>query len=288
MTMKIAYMFPGQGSQFAGMGEGLFGQFPAECAVAEEVLGYSLEELCQDPRSNRLNQTQYTQPAVYFVSCLWYLERSRRAPPPDLLLGHSLGLYAAMFAGGMMSLRTGLEVVKRRAELMQAATGGAMLAVIGQEAGAAQNFLLEHEYADIDVANYNAPDQIVFSGAAETISALELRLNGEQFRCIRLPVSGAFHSRLMEAARLEFTRGLLLREFNPPVIPVVSTTSATPVSLEFIVEELGFQLVRPVRWHQTVRYLAETYADLKFTEIGPGQVTSKLTTRIVGADRISA
>lgn len=167
-------MFPGQGSQHLGMGREVFDRYPELCARADEVVGYSIRELCLEDPHARLAQTAYTQQAIYFVSCLMYLEHVERFGDGQVhcMLGHSLGLYPALFAGGVFDLFEGLEIVSTRGTLMQEAHGGGMVAVIGSPVADIEDRLVRLEFFDVDVANYNSPDQVVLSAAKPRLDEL--------------------------------------------------------------------------------------------------------------------
>src|SRR5436305_5494221 len=159
------FLFPGQGSQRIGMGNTLFDEFKAITARADEILGYSIKELClQDPHQ-QLGQTQFTQPALYVVNALSYLKKMKEAgQAPAYVSGHSLGEYNALFAAGAFDFETGLQLVKKRGELMSQATGGGMAAVIGFTLEQVDQILKEYGLTSIDIANYNTPTQIVLAG----------------------------------------------------------------------------------------------------------------------------
>lgn len=273
----IAYMFPGQGSQFNGMGAGILERYPDVVQEAERCLGYPISEICLAKDDRRINEAHYTQPAIYLVSCLAYMDAVARAQrEPEIVLGHSLGLYAALYASKAFSLIAGLRIVSKRAELMATAEGGAMLAVVGEEVDRVPGILVQHDCTDVDIANYNSPTQLVLSGLVPGVEKAKSVMEKSGFRCLRLPVSGAFHSRYMEQPRIKFCEYLLDHEFSDPALRVVSSTSAANLSSKFMLEELSFQFVRPVRWYQTVRFLRECYPNLKFSECGPGEVLTKL------------
>ncbi|WP_410638491.1 ACP S-malonyltransferase [Amycolatopsis sp. lyj-346] len=276
-------MFPGQGAQYPGMGDELFGRYPDLCAQADAAIGYPLTELCRSDPGGRLQQTAHTQPAIYLVSCLAYLAHAEQAggEVTGPLVGHSVGLYAALFAAEVVDLLGGLEIVARRGELMQAVEGGGMLAVLGTGAPHVDRDLARWEFFDVEVANYNSPEQVVLSGPADRLTELTPLLEEAGHRCVPLAVSGAFHSRHMEPCRREFARFLLDREFGPPVRPVVSSTTGQVVTVARLLEEMVFQLVKPVRWWQTVEYLARAGATA-FHEVGPGTVLTDLTPKILG------
>lgn len=162
-----AWLFPGQGSQRKGMGEGLFDLFPGLCAEVDAILGYSIRDLCLKDPDGRLRQTQYAQPALFVVNALTHLARLREEPEPDFYAGHSLGEFDALFAAGCFDLATGVRLVRRRGELMGRADGGVMTAVLGLPAATVAALLEEAGVADVDVANHNSADQVVLSGAPE-------------------------------------------------------------------------------------------------------------------------
>ncbi len=282
MSRRVV-MFPGQGSQHLGMGREVFDRYPELCARADGIVGYRLSELCLEDPDDRLGQTSCTQQAIYFVSCLMYLDYAERHAdgPPRCVLGHSLGLYPALFAVGVLDLFEGLDIVSKRGELMQKAHGGSMLGVIGSHVQRIEDHLDRLEFFDVDVANYNSPDQVVVSAAAPRLDELAPHLEEAGYRCVRLPVSGAFHSRHMEPCRREFARYLLDREFAEPTGTVVSTTSGQVLDGAHLLEEMVFQLVKPVRWWQTVTHVART-GPATFDEVGPGTVLTKLNAKIFG------
>tara|TARA_R110000868_G_scaffold123197_3_gene326396 strand:- start:1545 stop:2372 length:828 start_codon:yes stop_codon:yes gene_type:complete len=271
------FMFPGQGSQFKGMGESLFQKFPRECEHASNLLGYDIVDLClQDPR-NQLNQTYYTQPAIYFVSVLSFLNEDTK---PDCLLGHSLGLYGALFAAQAFSLEEGLQIVQKRSSLMSEANNGSMMAVIGSGLNQLEEILINLEFHDIDIANYNADNQIVLSGKTARITELQPILNKQGFRAIILPVSGAFHSRQMKPALVSFFDFLVGKTFNDLKLPVISTITGQPLSNSHLIEEMTYQLIKPVRWRQVVSYLKKNAGHIEFKEVGPGTVLQALHRQI--------
>ena len=161
----LAYLFPGQGSQKKGMGLSLFEHYPELVKEADAILGYSIEDLCLNDPDDLLKQTQYTQPALYVVNALSYLERIKEdGKEPDYVAGHSLGEYDALFAAGVFDFATGLKLAKRRGELMAEARNGGMAAVIGMKENEIRKVIEENELQQIDIANLNSPNQIVISG----------------------------------------------------------------------------------------------------------------------------
>jgi trans-AT polyketide synthase/acyltransferase/oxidoreductase domain-containing protein len=270
-----AYVFPGQGSQSRGMGQALFPAFPDEVRQADEILGYSIEELClRDPRGE-LSLTRFTQPALYVVNALSYLKRERDGDaPPDWLLGHSLGEYNALLAAGAFDFATGLRLVKRRGELMSMAPSGGMAAVLGLDAGEV-TAALQTSGLDLDVANYNSPTQTVISGSAAAIAAAEPVFERLGATFITLNVSAAFHSRAMQFMVEEFAALLAAVAWRPHRTPVVANVTARPHAPGEVAAALAAQICGPVRWTESIRYLmGRGLAEV--AEIGPGKVLSSL------------
>lgn len=274
-------MFPGQGSQYKGMGADLFNIYSNETRKASEILGYPIDELCLEDKDNQLHLTQYTQPSIYFVSCLIYLTMLKNGEPkPECVIGHSLGEYAALFAAGVFDLFLGLNIVKKRAELMSIVNDGSMMAVIGYEAFKAIDILRENDLLSLDLANVNTPQQVVLSGLKIDISSAKILLEKYSFRCIELNVSGAFHSRYMETVRKEFMRYLATQKFYPPTINIINAYNNEKMDTNYMIEILGFQLVRPVEWVKTILHLKSLGAK-EFVEIGPSEVLTRLNKQII-------
>lgn len=279
-TMTV-FLFPGQGSQFKGMGAGLFEEFPDLTATADRVLGYSIRELCvEDPR-RELGRTRFTQPALYVVNALSHLKRvADTGVRPDFVAGHSLGEYSALFAAGAVDFETGLRLVKRRGELMSEAADGGMAAVIGLTVEEVRDLLRREGLTAIEVANHNSPRQVVVAGPkADIPAAREAFVRGGALHYVPLNVSGAFHSRLMAGTRERFIP--LLREavFRTPLIPVLSNVSARPHREGAIADKLAEQITHVVEWNDTIRYLLGQ-GEADFVEVGPGTVLTKLVGKI--------
>ena len=273
--MAVAWVFPGQGSQRRGMGAEVFDRFPDLCAQADEILGYSLGELCRDVR--RLRDTRYAQPALFAVNALSYLARCEdEAERPDFLAGHSLGEYAALFAAGCLDFETGLGLVKKRGELMAQATGGTMTAVLGVPEDRLEALL--ESVPEVDVANYNSPEQIVLAGSKDAIRAAVEVIEPEG-RCVPLSVSVASHSRHMRGAAAAFGDVLQGVEFAEPKVPVISNVTARPHRAAELAGLLQEQVDHPVRWLDGMRYLIEQGVE-ELVEVGPGDVLTKLWKRI--------
>ena len=275
-----AIVFPGQGAQFKGMGKDVFPLYPELQKSASDILGYSLEELCIDDPQGRLSRTQFTQPALFAVNAMHYY-RDQALPglrKPDFLAGHSLGEYNALHAAGVFSFETGLRLVQKRGELMAAANGGAMAAVIGVDADEIRAILERTGLVQVDVANFNSPSQTVIAGSKEALEQAAQMFGERGVRCAMLNVSAAFHSRHMRAAQAEFTEFLKQFSFAAPETPVIANATARPYTHAQLAETLARQIASPVRWVESVRYLMGK-GELEFQEIG-GAVLSKMIVEI--------
>lgn len=278
--MKRAYLFPGQGSQFVGMADGLWDAYPDLVERANDVLGYSVPRLCLDDPSGMLDETQFTQPALYVASVLHYRREVEANGPPDVVAGHSLGEYNALHVAGVFDFETGLRVVQKRGAVMGRVTGGGMAAVLGLSADAVRDVLASHDLDGLELANDNAPGQVVLSGRADQVEAAESIFNATNCEAyVPLRVSGAFHSSLMDDAQDTFAAYLDDVSFGPPTIPVVSNVEARPYAPDRIVETLARQMTNPVRWTETVRYMMGRGVDT-YVETGPGDTLTKLVDRI--------
>lgn len=281
--MKKAYIFPGQGSQFSGMGKDLY-ESNAEArdmfVKANEILGFSITDIMFGGTADELKQTKVTQPAVFLHSVILAKVLGVK---PDVVAGHSLGEFSALVVSGALSFEDGLRLVAKRAMAMQKCCEqlpGGMAAIIGVD-----DATVEAVCADVDgvviAANYNCPGQLVISGADAAVDAACERLKAAGARrALRLPVGGAFHSPLMEAARVELEQAISEVEFHTPACPVYQNVDAEPqTDAEVIKQNLIAQLTSPVRWTQIVRnMLADGVTE--FTELGPGNVLQGLVKKV--------
>ncbi|MDP6460147.1 MAG: ACP S-malonyltransferase, partial [Gemmatimonadota bacterium] len=276
---KAAFLFPGQGAQYVGMGAALAAEYPAARAVfdrASEVLGFDLAALCADGPEDALRETRNTQPAL-FVKSFAAWEVVRGVVRADFVAGHSLGEYSALAVAGAVSFEDGLRAVRRRGELMWESgvkRPGTMAAVLGMSGDAVENLCAEASAAGVvQPANLNCPGQVVISGSVPGVErAVELAPEHGAKRAMRLNVSGAFHSELMEDARDELAAFLDGIEIRDAAIPVVANVSAKPVTeAAQIRRNLVDQMTSPVRWEESMRFLLEAGVEV-FTEIGAGRV----------------
>ena len=272
---KTAWVFPGQGSQAVGMGLDLSDRptATAKLAQAEAILGWAIAEACQDEA--KLSQTQYTQPCLYVVESLLVDAMRDRGQEPTLVAGHSLGEYVALYAAGVFDFATGLQLVKRRAELMDAASDGMMAALIGFDAEQLQTQIAQTP--GVVLANDNSAAQVVISGTPEAVDAILSSVKAK--RAVKLNVSGAFHSPLMQDAAIAFQAAIDAATFNDAHVPVLSNVDPTPeTAAAALKQRLSQQMTGSVRWREISLQLAALGME-RAIEIGPGNVLTGLLKR---------
>jgi malonyl CoA-acyl carrier protein transacylase len=281
----LAMIFPGQGVQKLGMGGELFDlpEFRSIESKVDAVLGDSLRRICLEDAA-KLADTRYTQPCLYIVNALHGIRSLRNGVAPGCFAGHSLGEYNALHAAGVFDLMTGLRLVQYRGELMSQVRGGAMVAVLGLSSSRLIELMMENGLDTIDIANYNAPTQTVVSGSADEIDrAAQLFESFGASACVRLAVSGAFHSRGMERAARAYADFIGHFDFSRPRLPVISNATGLPypadASSAVIASLLVRQIVRPVLWVKCVESMLQAGVT-SFTEAGPGNVLSRLVSQI--------
>lgn len=280
-----AYVFPGQGAQFSGMGADLYQKSAAVKALfdrADEILGFSLSQTMFSGSDEELRQTKVTQPAV-FLHSVALAKALGEGFQPEMVAGHSLGEFSALVAAGAMNFEDGLRLVSKRAMAMQKAceaVPGTMAAILGLD-----DAKVEEACASIDgvvvAANYNCPGQLVISGSVEAVDAAcaKLKEAGAK-RALRLPVGGAFHSPLMEPAKVELEKAINEAPFQAPVCPIYQNVDAKPQTDPATIKaNLIAQLTAPVRWTYIVKnMLADGVTE--FTELGPGNVLQGLIKKV--------
>lgn len=281
----IAFVFPGQGAQFSGMGKELYeGSALARELFhkANQVLGFDITDVMFSGTDEELKQTKVTQPAVFLHSVI-LTQAMGEAFKPQMVAGHSLGEFSAIVAAGALSFENGLRLVHARAMAMQKACEKApstMAAILGLEDDVVERICSEID--DVVVpANYNSPGQIVVSGSTKGIDlAIEKLTAAGAKRALKLSVGGAFHSPLMEPARLELEEAIDKAAFDKPICPVYQNVTAAPsTNPAVIMENLKKQLTAPVRWTQTMRNMLTDGADA-FYEAGPGSVLQGLLRKV--------
>lgn len=294
---KVAFVFPGQGSQAVGMGLAWAEEFDISRRTfeeADEVLGLSLAKLCWEGPEEELQLTANTQPAILATSVAIQRAIAPRLPAPVVLAGHSLGEYTALVAAGSLTFASALTLVRRRGELMQKAVPvgeGAMAAVVGLEPEAVAEVAAEAAGELVcAVANYNAPVQTVIAGHRLAVErAVSLARERGARLAILLPVSAPFHSPLMRPAREALAPLLATSRFDDLQVPVVSNIDAQPVTAGTAARDaLVRQVDGPVRWVDSVRWMVDQGGVERFLEIGPGSVLSGLIRRTAPGARVSS
>ena len=279
-----AFVFPGQGAQYPGMGKDLYENSAEAKALfekANDILGFDITKIMFEGEVEDLKQTKVTQPAIFLHSVL--LAKTLKDFAPDMVAGHSLGEFSALVANGTLNFEDGLKLVAQRAMAMQKACEvepSTMAAIVGLE-----DVVVEEVCATIDdvvvPANYNCPGQLVISGSEAGIDkACEILTEKGAKRALKLVVGGAFHSPFMEPAREELAAAIEATTFNTPTCPVYQNVDAKPVSNPAVIKEnLIAQLTAPVKWTQIVQNMIADGAT-SFTEVGPGKVLQGLVKKV--------
>ncbi|TBW30277.1 ACP S-malonyltransferase [Gramella sp. KN1008] len=280
-----AYVFPGQGAQFSGMGADLYEKSPQAKELfhrANDILGFSITDIMFQGSAEDLKETKVTQPAVFLHSVILSKVLGDKFKP-DMVAGHSLGEFSALVANGVLSFEDGLKLVSQRAQAMQKACEmkpSTMAAVLGLEDEMVESVCAETE-GTVVAANYNCPGQLVISGEYDAVERAceNLKERGAR-RAMILPVGGAFHSPLMEPARKDLAAAIENTNFSNPICPVYQNVSTFAVNdPEEIKKNLVFQLTAPVKWTQSVQNMIKDGAK-EFIEVGPGKVLQGLVKKI--------
>lgn len=283
---KHAYVFPGQGAQFVGMGKELYDNYPQAKELFEEanaILGFRITDILFEGTDEDLKQTKVTQPAVFLHSVIRALTLGDDFKP-DMVAGHSLGEFSALVAAGALSFADGLRLVSKRALAMQSACErqpSTMAAVLGLDDEKVVEVLKEVTDEVVVAANFNCPGQLVISGSVPGVEkACELLKAAGAKRALPLKVGGAFHSPLMEPAREELAKAIEETPFATPRCPIYQNVTASAITdPEAIKRNLIAQLTAPVRWTECVQAMVADGADT-FTELGPGNVLQGLVKKI--------
>jgi len=279
-----AYVFPGQGAQFPGMGKELYQEVNRAkdyFELANDIMGFRITDVMFDGTADDLKQTKITQPAVYLHSVILSLVNHNFTP--DMVAGHSLGEFSALVANRTLSFEDGLKLVSKRAEAMQKACDAnpsTMAAIIGLDDEVVENVCSSIDEVVVP-ANYNCPGQLVISGSNRGVEvACGKLLESGARRALPLQVGGAFHSPLMEPARKELALAIQSASFEEPICPVYQNATSNPASdVDVIKQNLIDQLTSPVRWSQSVNHMVNDGAT-HFIEIGPGKVLQGLVKKI--------
>ena len=285
---KHAFVFPGQGSQFSGMGKNLYDSNEAAKALfekANEIAGFRISDIMFEGTDEQLKQTNVTQPAIFIHSVVAYL--TMPSPQPDMVAGHSLGEFSALVANKTLSFEDALRLVSIRAKAMQSAcelqpsTMAAVLALADDKVEEICATVSKESGEVVVPANYNCPGQLVISGSTKgiEIACEQMKAAGAK-RALVLPVGGAFHSPLMEPAKIELAAAIQATTFNTPICPVYQNVVAKAVTDPTqIKENLIAQLTGAVKWTQTVQAMV-TDGATEFTEVGPGKVLQGLVQKV--------
>jgi [acyl-carrier-protein] S-malonyltransferase len=288
-----AYIFPGQGSQFPGMGKDLYNSSSKAKDLfdkANQILGFEITKIMFEGTEEELKQTRVTQPAIFLHSVI--LAKVAENFKPDMVAGHSLGEFSALVANGALSFEDALNLVYKRAMAMQKAceiNPSTMAAILGLDDAKVEEICKSIEGEVVVAANYNCPGQLVISGSNKgiEIACVKMKEAGAK-RALPLPVGGAFHSPLMEPARIELEAAIASTQFNKAICPVYQNVNAMPsTDTETIKKNLIAQLTAPVRWTQSVQNMIKDGAST-FVECGPGKVLQGLVKKVsAGAEVMS-
>ncbi len=290
---KISIVFPGQGSQSVGMGKEFYNNFEEVRLYyekAEKIVGYDIKKVIFEGTQEQLSQTEYTQPSVFLTSYITFIALKTRLPnileKVSYVAGHSLGEYTAVCVSEALDFEQTLNTVKTRAKIMSEVgkkNPGGMIAVLGIPKEQLQQYCntIKQQGYTVEPVNFNTPQQIVVAGEIKGIEELQVLLNQNKVKSIKLNVSGAFHSSLMNEAQKIFSQTLDKLNINNAIIPIVMNYDASPhTNKKEIIENLKLQINHPVLWEDSIKFMYENGVDT-FIECGPGKVLSGMIKKIV-------
>ena len=286
---NFAVIFPGQGSQYSGMGRFLYDNYQTAretFKLADDTLNFSLSDLCFNGNIKDITKTYNTQPALLTISYIMYqIYIKKRDLRPSLLLGHSLGELTALVCSNAIKFTDGIKIARDRGLYMQECgdkSEGSMLAVLSDDFKLIKKFCSEisSEKLILEIANYNSNNQIVLSGNIRALDMIKEKLKKENIKCIRLNVSAAFHSPIMESASSKLRKNLSQYKFSQMSIPVISNISGKPyLSQDDVIKNLSLQVTKPVQWVKSISNALKLGANL-FVEVGPKSVLKNLNKNI--------
>ena len=286
---NFAVIFPGQGSQYSGMGRFLYDNYQTAretFKLADDTLNFSLSDLCFNGNIKDITKTYNTQPALLTISYIMYqIYIKKRDLRPSLLLGHSLGELTALVCSNAIKFTDGIKIARDRGLYIQECgdkSEGSMLAVLSNDFKLIKKFCSEisNEKLILEIANYNSNNQIVLSGNNRALDMIKEKLKKENIKCIRLNVSAAFHSPIMESASSKLRKNLSQYKFSQMSIPVISNISGKPyLSQDDIIKNLSLQVTKPVQWVKSISNALKLGANL-FVEVGPKSVLKNLNKNI--------
>ncbi len=284
---KIAFIFPGQGAQYVGMGQELYNKYGRVREIfdrANKILGYDLTKIIFDGPLETLTQTQHTQPAIFTLSVATCVLLQGEGITPQAVAGHSLGEYSALVASGILSFENGLKIVQIRGRLLQEASikyPGSMAAIIGLDNEKAEAICANVKSGVVEAVNYNCPGQLVISGQPAAVQeAMKEAQNAGAMKVVQLQVSGPFHSTLMKEASVQLEKELANFEMHDPLVPVVANCSAKFIQ-DIAAARISMikQVYSPVLWERSIGQLINNGSEL-FVEVGPGKILGGLLKRI--------